>query len=149
MKKPAVSPKSGPIVYYEDRDFLITSSKAKSLRKTYRIDKIEKVSLRRDPFYIMLAVTIFIGLFIVRFGAVNFPLQVYLLMLFCAVVTFISSYFGLLFVTSKAISELGFIGVYERLADVRLAIEKSMHKEDPDDGMASNDDEEQEDDDDE
>lgn len=123
-------------LYYQDRDFLITSSKAKSPRKTYRIDKIEKISLRRDPFFIMLALSVFTGLFLMRFGfALNIgPFFFFLVVMIGA---YVASYFGMLYVTSKAVSELAFVGLYGRLAEVREAIEKAMHKDDVEDGLAA------------
>lgn len=134
-----------PVTYYRDRDFLITSTKAKSPRKTYRLDKIEKVSLRRDPFYILLAFSAFFGFFLLKMGwAVDSDIYFYFGVV--VAITAVSRKFGLLMVTSKAVSELAFIGLYDRLVIVREAIEKAMHKEDLEDGTVPDDDEEEDDD---
>mgnify|MGYP003376772621 CR=1 FL=1 len=141
----AASSTDGPVIYYRDKGFLITSAKAKSPHKTYRVDKIEKVSLRRDPFFITLAFTIFLTIAIIKFGFILSD-GIYMLWLFSITLTFIAARFGMLFITSKAVSELAFFGLYPRLVDVREAIEKAMHKDDPDDGLAADDDEEDDDD---
>lgn len=128
-----------PIIYYEDSSYLVSDAKLKSPRKTYRIDKIEKISLRRDPFYFSLAFTILLAFFVMKFGR---PVgeNVHLFLLLCLVLTAILRRFGMIMLTSKAISELAFIGLYGRLVNVREAIEKAMHKEDRDDGLAAHDD---------
>lgn len=144
------APDSKPIVYYRDADFLVTSAKARAARKTYRVDKIEKVSLRRDHFYILLSFTTLYTLFLLKFGK-GIPGSapaVFLALLYVG--TYTARHFGLLFVTSKAVSELAFIGIYARLQNVRDAIERAMHREDEDGGVAvdHDDDEEKGDDDD-
>lgn len=116
-------------IYYQDAQFLVTSSKARAPRKTYRVDKIEKVSLRRDPFFISIAITLFAVLFALKFGRKDTELPTIILSFSIATSYFLRK-FGLLYITSKAISELAFIGLYDRLENVRDAIELSMHKED-------------------
>lgn len=127
-----------PIIYYEDSSYLVSDTKVRSPRKTYRIDKIEKISLRRDPFYFSLAFTILLAFFVMKFGR---PVgdYIHLFLLLCLVLTAILRRFGMIMLTSKAMSELAFIGLYGRLANVREAIEKAMHKEDRDDGLAAHD----------
>lgn len=120
-----------PIVYYQDNGFLITSTKAKSPTRTYRVDKIEKVALRNDPFYFAAAFSAMCAVFFLTFN-----LGAYLL-LFTLIPLNILSRVSVLYVTSKAVSEIAFIGTHERLHLVREAIEKAMHKDDPDDGLAA------------
>lgn len=127
-----------PIIYYKDSDYLVSNAKVKSPRKTYRVDKIEKISLRRDPFYFSLAFTILLAFFVMKFGS-SVGEGVFRFLLVCIVFTSILRRFGMIMLTSKAISELAFIGLYGRLADVREAIERAMHKEDKDDGLAAHD----------
>lgn len=130
-------------VYYKDADFLVTSSKARAQRKTYRVDKIEKISLRRDPFLISLAMTVFTILFFISFGRESTFLPTIVLSIMVSATIFLRR-IGMLYITSKAISELAFIGLYERLEQVREAIEKSMHKED-ESGMSVADEDDDED----
>jgi hypothetical protein len=144
VNQPAPTP---PVVYYRDKGFLITSSKAKSPNKTYKIDKIEKIALRRDPFFFMIFITTLYTLFILRF-MIYFepPLQEIIALMILLTMTYFSARFGLLFVTSKAVSELAFIGLYDRLSNVREAIEQAMHRDDPDDGLTAGHDESEDED---
>lgn len=130
-----------PIVYYQDKGFLVTSSKAKSPTRTYRVDKIEKVSLRNDPFYFAASFSALVGMFFITFNMAQWLLTLSLIPLY------ILSRISVLYVTSKAVSEIAFIGTHERLQLVREAIEKAMHKDDPDDGLAADHDKDDDDED--
>lgn len=129
-------------VYYKDQDFFISATKARSKTKTYRIDKIEKVSLRRDVFYASLAFTALVAFFYYKFSRI-FGAELFVLLGVGVAASVFTSRIGLLFITSKAVSELAFIGQLERLEKVRNAIEKAMHKEDEDDGFVADHDEDE------
>lgn len=124
-------PNVQPTVYYKDNRFLVTSVKARSPWKTYKTSKIEKVNLRRDPYFISLAFLVMLLFATMQLGS-YLPRGVYFLILLAGAATYVSKSLGVLFVTSKAVSELAFIGDYGTLSQVRDAIEKAMHQENED-----------------
>lgn len=124
-----------PVVYYRDAGFLVTSAKVKSPRKTYRVDKIEKVSIRRDLYFLSLAFTIFLILFLLKFGWITGYPHAFFILYISIVITYITKQISMLFITSKAVSELAFIGLNDRLEKVRDGIERAMHNESNDDGL--------------
>lgn len=134
--KPAAT---APLVYYRDAEFLVTAAKVKSPRKTYRVDKIEKVSIRRDLYFISLAFSGLVFLFLLRFGHVFLSPVPFIIFWMAIVATYVAKQISMLFITSKAVSEFAFIGLNDRLEKVREGIERAMHKEDKDDGLGAGD----------
>lgn len=123
---------TAPHVYYRDAEFLVTAAKVKSPRKTYRVDKIEKVSVRRDLYFISLAFSGLVLLFLLRFGHVFVSPIPFVIFWIAVVATYVTKQISMLFITSKAVSEFAFIGLSDRLDKVREGIEKAMHQEDKD-----------------
>lgn len=130
---------AGAKVYYQDRRFLISSVQARSPWKTYRTNRIEKVSVRRDPFFFTLAFGVLVWFFVIKFIS---PPGIVSLALIPAIAgpVWLSYRIGVLMVTTKALSEIAFIGDYAVIKKVRAAIERALHDHDSaDSGLASHD----------
>ncbi|MFT8247170.1 hypothetical protein [Roseomonas sp. BN140053] len=139
--------RAGAKIYYKDRRFLISSVQARSPWKTYRTNRIEKVSVRRDPFFITLALCILIWFFIVTFIKPGVFVNA-LILLALGAPAYLTYRIGILMVTTKALSEVAFIGDYAVIRKVRTAIEKALHDHDSgDSGLAAHDDASDDDDD--
>lgn len=115
-------------IYYQDHRFLVSSAQARSPWKTYRLSRIEKVSIRRDPFYIVLFLYIpcFISASILIESTAWYAITTGLMW-----GTVMLAYnVGILMVTSRALSELAFIGSFATIKKVRAAIELALQDHD-------------------
>lgn len=113
-------------VYFEGDGFQVTSRNLKTPRKTYKISRIEKIALRRDPFYFALALAVpALGL-LFSFNNLLYDYERYILI--GGSIFFISatSQLGLLFVESKALSDVAAIGKLSTLRAVREAVESVL-----------------------
>ena len=62
------------VVYYEDGRFFVSNRNLKTPRKTFRVARIEKLALRRDPFFICLPIIALLVAFAVRFDGYLYEL---------------------------------------------------------------------------
>ncbi|MCB0214226.1 MAG: hypothetical protein KDJ52_33110 [Anaerolineae bacterium] len=114
------------VIYYQSRKFLVSNKQLRTPRKTYRIFRIEKISLRRDILYFSLPICLLVGLFIYNFNGFLYREEILAVGVVIFLVLSLSFYLGVLHVESKAISEPAAISSIKELRKVRAAVENAM-----------------------
>lgn len=114
------------VVYYEDGRFFVSNRNLKTPRKTFRVARIEKLALRRDPFFICLPIIALLVAFAVRFDGYLYDHEKIIIYGVSAAGFFITKNLAILFVESKAVSEPAAIGSINTLRKVRHAVEDAI-----------------------
>ena len=120
--------------YFENKSYLVDSIQFRGPRKTYRINRIEKVSLRRDPAYIIVGIAILLFLFEVKYDLISG--WIISIIYFGVLGTVSEAAFknlGVLFIETKALSEMAAFGDLKTMRAVREAIEKALRDHDTND----------------
>ena len=138
MPRPVKPRKRDEHVYFQDGKFTVTDRNLKTPRKTYRIANIEKIALRHDPIYFALAVCLpALGL-LFAFNDYLYNHERLILGGGSALLIFITARYGILFVESKALSEMAALAPMPTLRKVREAVENAIddfHDANPDDDV--------------
>lgn len=115
-------------VYYQDEKFLVSERQLKGPRKTYKIRNIEKISLRRDPFYFALAFCVPLVGFAIQFNWLLYWYEIAVIGGLLGIVLPATFNLGVLFVESKALSggDMAAIGNLKTLRTVREAVEAAV-----------------------
>lgn len=124
-------------IYFEDGKFLVTDRNLKTPRKTYRIAKIEKIALRRDPFYFALALSLPLLGFWWAFNDLLYTYERIILTSLPVGMIALTSKIGVLYVESLTLGEMAAVANMSVLRNVRAAVEDSM--DDLHDGRAPDD----------
>lgn len=116
-------------IFYDDERFKVTNRYLKTPRKTYQLNRIEKVSIVRDALFMGLAVSLGLILFSMVFGQYLKPLEVKIIMLLPALILWGSLRVGTLYITSKALAEPAMIWDISVLYKVRDALDQAIQTE--------------------
>lgn len=113
-------------IYFENGKFSVTDRNLKTPRRTYRIATIEKIALRRDPFYFALAISLpAVGL-IFAFNQYLYDYERIILAGGSGLALALTSRLGVLFVESKALAEMAAVASMPTLRQVREAVEAAI-----------------------
>lgn len=124
-------------VYFDNGKFIVSDRNLKTPRKTYRLGRIEKIGLRRDPFYFALALCIpAIGL-LLAFNNYLYNYERVILIVGPLAALYVTSRLGVLYVESKALADMAAIAPISTLRTVRAAVEEAI--DDIHDGADSDD----------
>lgn len=120
------SRKSKEVVYYDSGKVFVSDTTLRTPRKTFRLNRIEKLALRRDPLFF--ALPICIPLIVFGYGFFEYLYIYEMLIIFCgsALILFLAYNVGILFVESKAVSEPALVSKLSTLREVRIAVEDAM-----------------------
>jgi hypothetical protein len=113
-------------IYFENGKFSVTDRNLKTPRRTYRIATIEKIALRRDPFYFALALSIPAMGLIFAFNQYLYDYERIILAGGSALALALTSRLGVLFVESKALAEMAAVASMPTLRQVREAVEAAI-----------------------
>lgn len=123
---PRVSRKRDENIYYDDGKFIVTDKNLKTPRKTYRLSRIEKISLRRDPFYFALAIALPLLGFLWAFNGLLYQGERIALVVIPLVLVGLTARLGVLYVESRTLGEMAALAQMTKLRDVRQAVEDAI-----------------------
>jgi hypothetical protein len=123
---PRVIRKREENIFYEDGKFTVTDKNLKTPRKTYRIARIEKIALRRDPFYLALALAVPLIGFLFAFNNYLYNGERVALVAIPIILIGSTARLGVLFVESRTLGEMAAIAPMTVLREVRSAVEDAI-----------------------
>lgn len=112
--------------YYDDGRFRVTANSFTTPRKTYRMSRIEKVSVRRDPFFFALALSVlFWGLYW-QFQDLLYPHEKNIIAWGSFIALAVTGNASILYIESKALAEPAAIAWNKTLRKLRRALDEVL-----------------------
>lgn len=122
---------------YQKGKIRITGKIFKTARRTYKIQYIERLQIKRPWFLFSLPLSLGAGFLLGAYSEYLYPIETYLCLFTAGVLPILLYNVGVLSVTSKAyINDTAVIGSTARLANIRQALESVMY--DPGDKAMNN-----------
>ena len=106
--------------------YIVTDRQFKTLRRTYKISKIEKTEVRRN-FIFILPISVLTLLFINKFWVYIYPGEAFWGITIAVITGLFSISFGTLYIHSKALGEPALFGFIPRLRRVRGEVDDAMN----------------------
>lgn len=106
-------------------NYIVTNRQFKTLRRTYKISKIEKTEIRRN-FIFILPLSILTLLFINKFWIYLYPTEAFWGITIAISTGVFSVLFGTLFIHSKALGEPALFGFIPKLKRIRNEVDDAM-----------------------
>lgn len=130
-------------ILYHDTLFTVTDHYVRTPRKTYQMNRIEKISVSHGLLYFGLYICAFIIMFYTAFAPLFTPMEAKVTLLLPVVILLILGRIATLYVTSKALAEPAVTWSSGTIYAIREAIETAMRNSHaPRDNIAHHDEDE-------
>lgn len=114
-----------PKIKIKAKRYVVTERQFKTLRRTYKISKIEKTEIRRNLIF-FLPISILTLLFTYKFYDYLYSDEVFYLTIIPLILATVSVLFGTLYIYSKALGEPAMFGLIHTLKNVRWEVDEAM-----------------------
>ncbi len=108
-------------------NYIVTDRQFKTVRRTYKISKIEKTEIRRNLIFI-LPLSILSLLFINKFWVYIYPGEAFWGITIALITGLFSISFGTLYIHSKALGEPALFGFIPKLRRIRNEVDDAMNE---------------------